>query len=351
LLAGNHKEKLKMTTVGTTYPTLLDIARRSDPNGKIETIVEMLTDTNEVLRDMSWVEGNLPTGNRTTIRTGLPTATWRKLNYGVQPSLSKTAQVTDACGMLEAYAEVDKALADLNGNKAAWRLSEDRAFLEAMNQAMATALFYGDTDVDPEKFNGLSQRYATISTDPDTIGYNIVSGGGSGGDNTSIWLVAWGDNTLHGIIPKGSTAGFKMEDLGQVTLTDAANGRYEGYRTHYRWDCGLTVRDWRYAVRIANIDISNLTGDSSPADLVKLMIKAVHKLPSQSLGRKVWYMNRDVYTWLDLQSLLRTTDTTLLKYAALKVDYGDVQGKMVTTFRGIPVRLCDALANDEATVS
>jgi hypothetical protein len=47
-----------------------------------------------------------------------------QLNYGVASSKSRTAQVTDSCGMLEAYAEIDKALADLNGNSAAFRLSE-----------------------------------------------------------------------------------------------------------------------------------------------------------------------------------------------------------------------------------
>ena len=127
-------------------PTLADVIKRTEPGvnggpGKIATIVEMLTETNEILQDMTYVEGNLPTGHKTTIRTGLPSAAWRMLNYGVQPSKSDTAQITDACGMLEAYAEVDKALVELNGNAAAFRLSEDRAFLEAMNQEMASTLF------------------------------------------------------------------------------------------------------------------------------------------------------------------------------------------------------------------
>ena len=60
------------------------------------------------------VEGNLETGNKTTVRTGLPTPTWRKLYGGIQPAKSTTAQVQDSCGMLEAYAEIDKALADLD---------------------------------------------------------------------------------------------------------------------------------------------------------------------------------------------------------------------------------------------
>ena len=238
-----------MATLSTNNPTLADLAKRTDPDGKIDSIVELLSETNECLQDMTFMEGNLPTGHRTTIRSGLPSATWRKLNYGVQPSKSTTVQVTDSCGMLEAYAEVDKALADLNGNSATFRLSEDRAFLESMNQTMANTLFYGDTGTTHRNL-GLSARYSSTAAES---GDNIVLGG-SGSDNTSIWLVVWGPNTCHGIVPKG-TAGLQHCDLGQVTLDDAAGGRYEGYRTHYKWDVGLTLRDWRYAVRIANVDV------------------------------------------------------------------------------------------------
>jgi hypothetical protein len=247
-----------MATLSATNPTLLDLAKRLDPNGKIDAIAELLSQTNEVLEDMTWVEGNLPTGHRSTIRTGLPTPTWRKLYGGVQPQRSTTVQVTDSCGMLEAYAEVDKALADLAGNTDAFRLSEDRAFIEGMNQKFASTLFYGNETTEPEAFTGLAPRFNSLSA---ANAENIIVGGGSGADNNSIWLVVWGPNTVHGIIPKGSKAGLQVEDKGQVTIenVDGASGRMEGYRTHYRWDCGLTVRDWRYIVRIPNIDLSDLT--------------------------------------------------------------------------------------------
>lgn len=136
----------------------------------------------------------------------------RLLNYGVQPSKSTTVQVTDSVGMLETYAEVDKSLADLNGNTAEFRLSEDRAFIEAMNQQMAQTLFYGDSSVNPQQFMGLSSRYSSLSAGN---AQNIIDAGGTGTDNTSIWLVVWGENTVHGIFPKGQKAGIQMEDKGQ----------------------------------------------------------------------------------------------------------------------------------------
>lgn len=332
-----------MATIGTAV-TLADFARSKEPDGRIANIVELLNQTNEVLSDMLFVEGNLDTGHITTVRTGLPTATWRLLNYGVQPSKSTTKQVQDTCGMLEARAQVDKKLADLNGNSAAWRLSEDQAFLEAMNQEMASTLIYGDTRTNPEKFVGLAPRYNAISTDRTKSGYNIISGGGSDSDNTSIWLVTWGPNTVHGIVPKASVAGFKQQDLGEVTLTDAANGRYQGYETLYQWDIGLTVRDWRYAARIANIDVSNLVGESSAADLTKLMAKAVHKIPSTGMGRSVFYANDTVLTMLDIQCAAKSN-------VNLTYQQGVNAGAPVLSFRGIPVRRCDAILNTEATIS
>jgi len=330
-----------MAVLSTTNPTLADVAKRYDADGKIDTIVELLAETNEVLDDMTFLEGNLPTGHRTTVRSGLPASTWRKLNYGVQPSKSTTVQITDTTGMLEAYAEVDKALADLNGNTASFRLSEDRAFLESMNQTMANTLFYGDTGTDPEKFMGLSARYNSTTAES---GDNIIVGGGSGSDNTSIWLVCWGPNTCHGIYPKGSQAGLNHQDLGEVTLEDAANGKYQGYRTHYKWDIGMSVRDWRYIVRIPNIDVSNLTKDASgsSAALVDLMVQAVEKLPNVNLGRCVFYGNRTI------SSILRRQITNT---SNVRLSMDEVAGKRVMSFDGIPFRRNDAILNDEALVS
>ena len=173
-------------------PTLADMAKRTDPNGQVtSTIVEMLTETNEILQDMGWQEGNLPTGHKTTIRTGLPEVAWRTLNYGVQPSKSHTAQVTDNTGMLEAYAEIDKELALLNGNSAQWRVGEDAAFLESMNQEMAHTLFYGNEAATPAKFTGLAPRFSVLSDEKNQSGYNVIDAGGTGSTNTSLWIVTW----------------------------------------------------------------------------------------------------------------------------------------------------------------
>src|SRR5262245_4146764 len=255
-----------MATLSAANPTLLDLAKMTDPDGSIAAIAEILNETNEILDDMTWVHGNLPTGHRTTVRTGIPLPTWRKLYGGVMPNKGTTAQITDSCGMLEAYAEVDKALADLSGNTPEFRLAEDKAHIEGMSQEVANALFWADEATAPEKFTGFAPRFNTRTAYNPATGAgaatseNVISGGGSTATCWSIWLVVWGTNTVHGIVPKGSDAGLKRTDKGQVTVENVnssntdpglaspqwAGGRFEAYRTHYRWDVGLCVRDWRY---------------------------------------------------------------------------------------------------------
>lgn len=341
-----------MATLSVRNPTLLDIAKASDPDGKIAQVVEILNETNEILDDMVWVEGNLPTGHRHTIRSGIPAPTWRKLYGGVQPNKATTVQVTDNTGMLEAYAEIDKALADLNGNTAAFRLLEDSAHIEGMSQEMADTVFFGNEDTEPEAFTGLAPRFNLTTAES---GDNIITAGGSGSDNASIWLVVWSPTTVHGIIPKGSTAGLQMTDKGQVTLEDASDGsntgRMEAYRTHYRWDAGLTVRDWRYVVRIANIDKSLLTRTytsgvfSTGAHLPDLMFQAMRLIPNLSKGRPAFYCSRDIATWIARQHAAAVQGSTL------EMDRVSGDMKFTERFHGIPIRRCDALAADEATVS
>lgn len=336
-------------TLQSNVLTLHDWAKRLDPDGKTTTIVELLAQTNPILTDALFMEGNLPTGHRTTVRTGLPTVAWRLLNGGVATSKSKTAQIDEQTGMLEAWSEVDKDLAELNGNTSAFRLSEGQAFIEAMNQEAAATLFYGNSGLAPEEFTGLSVRYGAISGAGNA--QNIVDAGGVGADNTSIWLCSWGQNTMHGIFPKGSKAGLMHEDMGLVTVNDVvaggANGMGQGtrmraYQDHWQWKLGIALRDWRYQVRIPNIDVSNLVGESSAANLIKLMIKAIYRLPSTSLGKTVFYMNRTVAEMLDIQRFNAV--------AAAGLRYDEVDGKQQMSFRGIPIRLCDALHNAEARV-
>ena len=339
-----------MATLSTQALTLADWAKRIDPDGKVPTIAELLSQSNEILEDCVFMEGNLPTGHRSVIRTGLPTVYWRAINQGIPTSKSTTAQVDEACGMLEAYSEVDKDLAELNGNTGQFRLSEDTAFLEAMNQTQAQTLFYGNPGTDPKQFLGLATRYSSTSAGN---GQNILLAGGASSDNTSIYLVVWGENTVFCPFPKGSKAGLNHEDLGINTVWDSAGARYQAYRTHYQWKNGLVVKDWRYVVRIANIDVSDLMAQTgtqaatAATNIIKLMARALYRIPNMAMGRAAFYMNRTVHSGLALAALDKS------QYV-LKINEGLSQfgtPSSYLSFLGVPLRRVDSLLNTEAVVS
>lgn len=347
-----------MATLGNTALTYADWAKRIEDGYKIASIIELLSQTNEILEDMIVIEGNLPTGHKTTVRTGLPQATWRLLNQGVPNAKSTTAQIVDTCGNLETYSVIDKDIADLNGNTASFRLSEVRAFLEGMSQQVASTLIYGNQAVNPERFTGLAPRYSTTNTATSQTANNVLSGGGAASTNTSIWIHCWGQDTAHATFPKGKITGLMHKDMGEWPVQDSAGNTYQAYRDHFKWEIGYVLRDWRYVVRIANIDVTQLSGVAA-ANMINLIVRGLYRLPTApsgatsiqtsdspevraNMGRTVIYCNRIIRTYLDLQAMNKTNVLLALK---------EFNGDTVTTFRGIPVRTCDAILSNEATVS
>jgi hypothetical protein len=334
------------STLATTHPTLLDLTSRLDKSGNVIPVIEMLSQTNEILDDAVWIEANELTGHTTAVRTGIPEPTWRKLYGGVQPSKSTSVKVREGLGMLENYAEVDKALADLNGNSAAWRLSEESAIVEGFGQKVARYMIYGNEATEPEGFTGLAPRFASNDTSVAVNAENVLADVATpdNSDNTSMWVVVWGPNTCHMIYPKGSQAGLKITDKGSVTIenVDGASGRMEAYRTHYKWDCGMVVRDWRYVVRV-NFNLEDIVASGATGPVLRdLLAKAMRRIPNLNMGRPAIYMNRDALDAFDLQM----NRDPLLQFKTQE----EAQGKFVTRFRGVPIRRVDQILSTESGV-
>jgi len=337
-------------TDGSELPNLVNVTKRMNPDGTQAKIAEVLQQHDPIIADIPLVEGNLPTGHRTTIRADIPTPTWRKLNYGVRPTKSMTAQVDDTIGMLEAYSEIDKDLAMLNGNSAEYRMSEDVPHLEGMAQTMASTVFYGDTDSNPERFLGLAPRYDGLGTPSDKftaetnsayLTHILSNGGSTATKQTSIWYIVWGMNSVHGIFPKGSVAGLQSKDLGEHTLFDNDGGRFQGFRSHYQWKMGMCVRDWRYIVRIANVELANMLTAADQKLLYQNMIKAKYTVP-QGAHAGVFYASPAVHAMLDIAAVEKSN-------AAL--GYSTVFGKEVLSFRGVPIKSCSAILETEAVLT
>lgn len=334
-----------MATVGSTYLSIADMYKRTGKNGNIQEIIEMMGQVNPILQDMVVMEANEGTTHLTTMRTGLPTAAFRKLYQGVQPSKSTTKQVRDATATAEAWSEVDAKLVETAADgvgRAKIRQTESTAFIEALSQTMAQRIFYGNTVAEPSEFLGLSPRFASLGAEN---GAQIVDAGGTGNDNTSIWFIVWGERTVHGIYPKGSRAGLQQEDKGKETTKDDEGGLYDVYRDKYSWDLGLSVRDWRYVARIANIDVAAMRAGN--VKLYDFLRKAYYKLHQRTVigGRAAIYCNRDVLECLDALATNAGASDSFVRLTPMQIE-----GKEVVTYRGIPLRESDALLNTEARV-
>ena len=339
-----------MATLSTGQLTLADWSKRIGPDGKIDPIAELLSQTNEILEDIVFKEANQPTSHVVAVRTGLPAVYWRAYNQGVPSSKSTTAQVTEPCAMLEARSHIDAKLLELNGNSAQFRLSEESAFIEAMNQEMTGKLFNGNVGSDLKTFSGLATRYSSTTAGN---GGNVILAGGTGSDNASMYLVVWGEQTVFCPFPKGSRAGLRSRDLGEESVQDAAGGWYQAARSLFQWDSGLVVKDWRYVVRIANIDVSDWVGvtgtqgKDAATNLIKLMMRAIARIPNFSMGRAAFYCNRSIQEGLMIQALEKSQNALSVQEALSQ--FGQKMNQL--TFMGIPVRGVDQLSVAETLVS
>lgn len=331
-----------MATIGQNFLTLKDMYAQMGGDGKVTAaLIELFATSNAILEDAIAVECNEGTNHKTTVRNGLPNPQFRQFYQGVECSKGDYTTVTDTTAMLDDYAEIDKKLADINGNTAQFRLNEAEAHVQGMNKTVKTNIFYGSKGKNASAFDGLAIRYNKLSTKEGEVGYQVVDGGGKGDDNTSIYFVTWGDRHTHLLYPKGSKAGLQRTDKGQVTVQDSNGRNYEAYRDHFSWDLGLSVRNYRSSGRIANISIADL--EAGNVDIINKMIDMYYRIEEHATnGKTVIYANNTVRTWLHKQAMEK-------KNVNLTID--EAAGKPMVKFLGIPIKSCSEILNTEAKVA
>ncbi len=337
-----------MAVIGTSYLNLLD-TMRTTPEGQV---LEVLSQTDPLAEDAWIAEANKDDYHEHSIRTGLPTVTWGALYRGIPQSKGHTTVVKDTMGFVEGLSSIDERLLQLQPEKTAQlRMNEMSGQLEAMSQERATGFFYHDTATAPEKFKGMSARYNSLSNP------NVVSAGGAGSDNTSIWIVSWGDPYTSLIHPKGTPAGIIREDKGKQRILDASGNPFYVQEELTRLFTGVSVGDWRYNSRVCNIDVSDLKAGT--VDIYKFLRSAYYRLQSRKIARpgntvsgsnpqprQAIYMNRDVLEALEAIAQNKGSSDNFVRLTPMTIE-----GSEVMTYRGIPIRETDALINAETLVS
>ena len=337
-----------MAALGTGLPNIVDLAKRQDPDGKIAGIIEILAQQNTLMADAPFMACNDWTTHLTTLRTQMPAVYWGKINLATSWSKSDTAQIREGTGFIRQYSGVDVTLAEISGDVNGFRLSESQAVMEAMRQEAEATFFYGNAGTAPEEFNGLAVRYNALSTSTSPAAANVINAAGtedSPSDLTSIWLVSWGENNVHALVPKGVPGGLRHDNLGrqliQSSTTLGAMASLTMFVDEYRWFMGLALRDWRSAGRVANIDISDRLAatDSVLPAFVRRLIASAH-LP----GNKVLYMNRNT-AYLFNEECFRDVK------GGGGLTFANVGGENIASFQGIPIHITDGILSTESAVA
>jgi len=328
--------------------------------GKQRRIAELMSQYNGILQDMPYFEASEMTGHEFAYRTSIPMGAWRQINAGTPYGKSTTGKARVGLGQQARWSQVDRTLAERSGDVQRFRYNEDVAFLEGMSQTFAATLMYGNSASTPAEFNGFSSFYNTSNTANALNASNVIDGGGVGSSNASIWLLCWGEMTIKGLFPRGSQAGLKQEDRGDsVPAYDALGNPFMAYTTYFEQTAGMVPEDWRYGVRVANVDVT-AAGLAGPSGLdlfatFAQMLLYPPTLSAEASGvtetdapdepapgiRPAMYVNRTVRHWMDVQGM---RDRNVL------LSLTDSAGRVVDVIRGIPVRVVDQLLTTEAQV-
>ncbi len=340
--------------------TLMDLARRTDPDGDAADVAELLSQANEIYDDLVWKEGNTNTGHVYTVRTSIPPGWWRYIGQGVPMSKSTTAQGRINCGMLEDQFTLDRKIMEMAEDQNKFRYEEDNAHLEGMSQTIANTFIYGNATTNPASFTGFEAFYNTVNPSTADNAANVFDGGGVGSNNTSLILVGWSPRSIYGVFPKGSTAGLKLEPLDYTQLAyDSLGNPYRAAVTWFRQEAGFCVEDWRWGVRLCNLDVTSAgLGGPTPYDIFATLSKMVLRLPKA--GRKISnvtqtdakseqgmvvrpaiYANRTLRGFMDIQAI---RDKNVL------ITPENPAGYPTETYRGVPIRILDQLSNTETRV-
>lgn len=333
-----------MSIFGSEALTLSDMRKRLDPNGNTAFIVEALERSNPVLQDVLWIEGNLKTGNMTTVRSMVPKPSIRMINRGVKRGKSRTEQVQDTCMILEDRSAVDVQLIALQRDKERFRDSENAAFMQGFGNYVAEEIFYGDTRAEPGTFNGISVRYNEYGGDLGTPGHQVLSAGTPGSNtNTTAYFIGWGQKHTIGIYPQGATAGLSMRDLGEQTVLDPNNLEYQALCTLFTWKVGLSVQNIRSNALLRNIDVSGLDSLTSgqKLDLMNSLTKTKNRIQNLQNGDKrvVMYVSDKLYDFFECY--MNDKNNVFVTQQTLR----DSMPQLF--FKGIPVKRCDAVSETE----
>jgi hypothetical protein len=219
--------------------------------------------------------------------------------------------------------------------------------MKGMGLTQARTILYGNFQRDKAEFDGLFTRRNSLKyrmPDGSLIDSPYVfDAGGTGSSLTSVYLVAFGQENLSMIYPRGSggSVGVSREDMtgpeGRL-ITDPrqAGKEYRVYTEFFKAQYGIVVKNPAALIRIANIPAS-MTGDA----IVDKILEAGYSMVSGA-STYCMYSNKDIMIKIDKAA---RDKGNVVYYAE------DPWGRKITYVRDFRCRRMDVITNNEAQVT
>jgi hypothetical protein len=349
-------------SVGTDL-TVAELIRRQEPDGSMAQMIDMLTQENRILEDITWIECNNGTYYEGTRTVAEPTGQERGYDEGVTKEAGRTEKVLEPTCMLNGISEVDAKKLKHHTARGATeeqaRLNEDMFFLKGMTKTFVSRLFDGSVTDDPRRINGINSRsdYNTLQTAGSETRVFDNAGGNCADASifTSIYIVQWGDRKVDCIYPVNDPqSGNKnlpigMEDFGKSIINQSGTSetkKYPAWQTWFDLSFGLMIHDPRCIKRIANIAVGHADDGTNYFSFDENVLSdAVAELEYGGAGAVI-YANKAIFK----QMQRRANDKGNAWFTQESEGEGPF-ARPVLRYQGIQIKRVDQIANTQADVT
>lgn len=314
-------------------PTLLDWAATQN-NQQVE-ISKSLIKSNGFLQ-LAPAEAVVGLEKRVGRVINRTAASPRGLNQGTAADVTSRTNQYYKIALFEKRSEVDSAFLSTHPDPAAYRLSEDLQQLEAIRDGYMSEYFYGDTNTDPNGFNGFGTFASSLNTDYSNGSAVVLGAGGTGSDLSSAYAIKLGSQGSQILFNSQSGATPMMQDMGEEKVTDSGGtNSYFAATTKFSWHAGAQYNIAGIG-RLANLEDGGAAGSGGvTVALLNQLITYMKYKPDIIL------VNRFIKH--DIDQLIQSS-----------IEYQDRStniGEQVTTMNGVMIMVDDNITQTETAVA
>ena len=330
------------------YLTLSDVAKMTH-NQELVPMVDELTKPTTLFSWMGWKQASDAMRDVSGKVTELPKATWTGLDMGVKATKGNYTQKEEGLAIIESWASINEKTYAVSPHKEATRWENDRLHIQGLGMDAEEGLVYGNPAVDVNQPLGFIARFGKV-TDHHRMASGVKydyctlsAGGTTANKQSSILVLARGIMGPTLLYPRYKEQnGLMYRHWGFENTKDENGGNIRRALSQFQITFGLSIRDTRTAIRIANVETTNSTSIGNVRDA---MFEAVAAIPKE-------YKNSiEVFTTSDVILALRKNYAGLVNPVTYDANGLGHNSRGDIMFDGIVFHECSSMLDTEAVVS